>query len=147
MIEEIPINSENAEEIPNEIKSGTASDLRNGADVEAEAPAPQPKKRGRPAGSKSKAKAEPKPAAKKKRNAPPPEEEESEEEEEEVIPVPRRRRQAEPTLLEAEPPSQVQIPDTQAVALQVLQMLSNRSVDQSSRRRAKYASWFQNPQY
>ena len=140
MIEEIPINSENAEEIPKEIKSATAADLGNGSDVEAEAPAPQPKKRGRPAGSKSKAKAEPKPAAKKKRNAPPPEEEESEEEEE-VIPVPRRRRQAEPT---AEPP---QIPDTQAVALQVLHMLSNRSVDQSSRRRAKYASWFQNPQY
>ena len=131
------------EEIPNEIKSGDPQDLRNGADVDAEAPAPQPKKRGRPAGSKSKAKAEPKPAAKKKRNAPPPEEEESEEEEE-VIPVPRRRRQAEPT---AELPSQVQIPDTQAVALQVLHMLSNRSVDQSSRRRAKYASWFQNPQY
>ena len=142
MIEEIPINSENAEEIPKEIESQPATASGDRADVEAEAPAPQPKKRGRPAGSKSKAKAESKPAAKKNRNAPPPEEEESEEEE--VIPVPRRRRQAEPTLLEAEPP---QIPDTQAVALQVLQMLSNRSVDQSSRRRAKYASWFQNPQY
>ena len=61
--------------------------------------------------------------------------EESESEEEEVVVKKRTSRPA--------PEPEARIPTTQDVAFEVMQLLSNRHVDQAAQRRAKYASWFQ----
>ena len=133
MIEEIPINSD-----VNEINSEPVEQMVEEA-VEAEpVEEPAPKKRGRPFGAKSKAQPKPKVEAKapkvetkKKQRVV----EESESEEEEIVVKKRTRRPA--------PEPEARIPTTQDVAFEVMQLLSNRHVDQAAQRRAKYASWFQ----
>ena len=140
MIEEIPINSD-----VNEINSEPVEQMVEEA-VEAEpVEEPAPKKRGRPFGAKSKAKpAQPKSAQPKPRAAPKVAAEakkrqrvveESESEEEEIVVKRKTRRPA--------PEPEARIPTTQDVAFEVMQLLSNRHVDQAAQRRAKYASWFQ----
>ena len=133
MIEEIPINSD-----INEINSEPVAPMVEEA-IEAEpVEEPAPKKRGRPFGAKAKpkakveAKAAPKAETKKKQQRVV---EESESEEEVV--VKKRTRRPAPEAPEA------RIPTTQDVAFEVMQLLSNRHVDQAAQRRAKYASWFQ----
>ena len=136
MIEEIPINSE-----INEINEINAEPVVGEA-VEAEPDAPAPKKRGRPFGATGKAKAKPKAAPKAAEAAPKAAKtkkkrvvEVSSESEEEIIVKKKTRR---PT-----PEPEERIPTTQDVALEVMQLLSNRHVDRATQRRAKYASWFQ----
>ena len=98
-------------------------------------PAPAPKKRGRPFGAKDKAKAKA-PVARPRKKEPIVEETQGETESEKEIIVKKKRRRTTP-----EPAPQ--LPSTQDVALEVMQLLSNRHVDQAAQRRAKYASWFQ----
>ena len=127
MIEEIPINSD-----VNEINSEINTEAVEAEPDEAE-PTPAPKKRGRPFGAKSKAQPKakaPKAEAKKKQQRVV---EESESEEEVVVKKRTRRPEA----------PEARIPTTQDVAFEVMQLLSNRHVDQAAQRRAKYASWFQ----
>ena len=129
MIEEIPINSD-VNEI-NPINSEINAEPVEAEPDEAE-PTPAPKKRGRPFGAKSKAQPKaPKAEAKKKQQRVV---EESESEEEIVVKKKTRKPAPEP---------EARIPTTQDVAFEVMQLLSNRHVDQAAQRRAKYASWFQ----
>ena len=132
MIEEIPINSEINKVNP--INSEVNSEPVDAEPVEE----PAPKKRGRPFGAKAKAKPKakveakaPKVEAKKKQRIV----EVSSESEEEIIVKKKTRRPA--------PEPEARIPTTQDVAYEVMQLLSNRHVDQAAQRRAKYASWFQ----
>ena len=140
MIEEIPINSDVNEVNPinSEINSEPVAPMvEEAVEAEPEEPAPAPKKRGRPFGAKAKAK----PKAKVEAKAPKVETkkkqqrvvEESESEEEVVVKKRTRRPEA----------PEARIPTTQDVAFEVMQLLSNRHVDQAAQRRAKYASWFQ----
>ena len=110
------------------------------------------KKRGRPKGAPNKPKVVPNPpkAPKKQPAAPPSESEEepvpvkakkrlkapppSSSDEEPVPKKPRRSRQR--TI--SPPP----VMDTRQVASEVLQLLSNRQVNQATARREKYRSWF-----
>ena len=141
MIEEVPINSEEAAE----------SEMA--PDIVSEVVTPAPKKRGRPAGSKGK----PKPPK------PPPEPvEEEEEAPEEVAPKPKKaapkkavveavRKKAvkkKPVVQssdsEEEPRGRRAGTDTRAVAMEVMQLLSNQHAGRVAARRQKYAGWFQN---
>ena len=106
------------------------------------------KKRGRPPGAPNKPKTPaPKPAPKqppppesdeeppkvKKRRVkapPPPSDSESE-------PAPRKSRRSRARTISPTP-----VMDTRQVASEVLQLLSNRHVDQATARREKYRSWF-----
>ena len=119
------------------------------------------KKRGRPPGALNKAKATAAPAAAptpaptvpKKRKAPPP----SDSEEEPVpVKVKKKRLTAPPLSSDEEPPtprkprrsrqrtiSPAPVMDTRQVASEVLQLLSDRHLNQSTARREKYRSWFQ----
>jgi len=134
MIEEIPINSENP--INSEINAEPVNVEPVEEVAKEDKPAPAPKKRGRPVGAKGKAKAAPKaPAAKPKRKPPAPALVEETESEEEVVVKKRARRVAPP---DPEP----QVPSTQDVALEVMQLFTNRHQDRASQRRTKYASWF-----
>ena len=114
------------------------------------------KKRGRPKGAPNKPKVLPKPpkAPKKQPAAPPSESEEepvpvkakkkrvkapppsSSDEEPVPKPVPKPRRSRARTI------SPTPVMDTRQVASEVLQLLSNRQVDQATARREKYRSWF-----
>ena len=136
LIEEIPINAEetpiNTEETPTNVEEIPT----NVEDT------PAPKKRGRPVGAKSKAK----PKAKVKK-APPvinlvADSEESEEEE--PPPPKKKRRRAADDIEEYQAPP---LPTSRDVAMEVLGMLSDRNTQRTNQRRAKYASWLQNPQY
>ena len=134
MIEEIPINSDVNEIDP--INSEIDAEPVDAEPDEAE-PTPAPKKRGRPFGAKAKAKPKakvepkaPKVDTKKKQRVV-----EESESEEEIVVKKRTRRPA--------PEPEARIPTTQDVAFEVMQLLSNRHVDQAAQRRAKYASWFQ----
>ena len=125
IIEEIPIN-----------EAGTPSNDEDVAAPKVLEETPAPKKRGRPVGAKSK----PKPAKVKK--APVIiDSEESEAEEE----PPKKKRTKRPAddIQEYTPP----LPTSRDVAMEVLGMLSDRNTQRTNQRRAKYASWFQNPQY
>jgi hypothetical protein len=131
LIEEIPINSEetpiNSEETPTNAEE---------TQINAEE-TPAPKKRGRPVGAKSKAK----PKSKVKKAPVIIDSEESEEE----PPPPKKKRTRRPAddIEEYHPP----LPTSRDVAMEVLGMLSDRNTQRVNQRRAKYASWFQNPQY
>ena len=116
--------------------------------------APEPivvKKRGRPKGAPNKPKVVPKPPlpkkqpttppsdseeepvpvkAKKKRTLPPPPSSDEE-------PAPRKPRRSRQRTISPAP-----IMDTRQVASEVLQLLSNRQVNQATARREKYRSWF-----
>jgi len=133
MIEEIPINSEINSEI-NEINAEPV----DAEPVDAEEPAPAPKKRGRPFGAKGKAKpkAAPKAAEARPKKKPRVVEVSPESESEEEVVV--KKKTCRPA-----PEPEARIPTTQDVALEVMQLLSNRHVDRAEQRRAKYASWFQ----
>ena len=116
--------------------------------------APEPivvKKRGRPKGAPNKPKVVPKPPkAPKKQPAPP------SESEEEPVPVKAKKKRAlpPPSSSDEEPAprkprrsrartiSPAPIMDTRQVASEVLQLLSNRQVNQATARREKYRSWF-----
>ncbi len=128
LIEEIPINSEetqiNAEETPT-----NAEEIQINAEE-----TPAPKKRGRPVGAKSKAKAKVKKA---------PVIIDSEESEEEPPPPKKKKRRPADDIEEYHPP----LPTSRDVAMEVSGMLSDRNTQRTNQRRAKYASWFQNPQY
>ena len=138
MIEEVPINSEEVAETAPEVVSEVAT--------------PAPKKRGRPAGSKGKPKT-PKP---------PPEPVEEEEEAPEEV-APKRKAAPKKKAVEAvrkkavkkkpvvqasdseeEPPGRRAGTDTRAVAMEVMQLLSNQHAGRVAARRQKYAGWFQN---
>ena len=109
------------------------------------------KKRGRPKGAPNKPKVLPKPPkAPKKQPAAPPSESE-----EEPVPVKakKKRVRAPPSSSDEEPEprprrsrartiSPTPVMDTRQVASEVLQLLSNRQVDQATARREKYRSWF-----
>ena len=121
---------------------------------ESAAVAPEPivvKKRGRPKGAPNKPKVVPKPPkAPKKQPAPP------SESEEEPVPVKAKKKRAlpPPSSSDEEPAprkprrsrartiSPAPIMDTRQVASEVLQLLSNRQVNQATARREKYRSWF-----
>ena len=114
------------------------------------------KKRGRPKGALNKPKAAPAPTptpaatVPKKRKAPPPSDSE-----EEPMPVKakKKRVKAPPPSSDEEPPtprrsrqrtiSPTPVMDTRQVASEVLQLLSDRHLNQSTARREKYKSWFQ----
>ena len=116
--------------------------------------APEPivvKKRGRPKGAPNKPKVVPKPPkAPKKQPAPP------SESEEEPVPVKAKKKRAlpPPSSSDEEPApkkprrprartiSPAPVVDTRQVASEVLQILSNRHVNQAMARREKYRSWF-----
>ena len=148
MIEEIPTNSE----INSEIHEINAEPVDAGP-VDAEEPAPAPKKRGRPFGAKGKAKPKAAPTLDKTAEARPKkkprvvasvasvEVSPESESEEEVVPMLISREKKKTRRPAPEPESR--IPTTQDVAWEVMQLLSNRHVDQAAQRRAKYASWFQ----
>ena len=122
---------------------------------ESAAVVPEPivvKKRGRPKGAPNKPKVVPKPpkAPKKQPTAPP------SESEEEPVPVKAKKKRAlpPPSSSDEEPAprkprrsrartiSPAPIMDTRQVASEVLQLLSNRQVNQATARREKYRSWF-----
>ena len=121
---------------------------------ESAAVVPEPivvKKRGRPKGAPNKPKVVPKPPkAPKKQPAPP------SESEEEPVPVKAKKKRAlpPPSSSDEEPAprkprrsrartiSPAPIMDTRQVASEVLQLLSNRQVNQATARREKYRSWF-----
>ena len=109
------------------------------------------KKRGRPKGAPNKPKVVPKPPrAPKKQPAPP------SESEDEPVPVKVKKKRAlpPPSSSDEEPAprkprrsrartiSPAPILDTRQVASEVLQLLSNRQVNQATARREKYRSWF-----
>ena len=141
MIEEVPINSGEVAEAPEEPP-----------EVVSDVVTPTPKKRGRPAGSKGK----PKPPK------PPMEVEEEEEAPEEVAPKPKKaapkkkaveavRKKAakkKPVVQssdsEEEPRERRAGTDTRAVAMEVMQLLSNQHAGRVAARRQKYAGWFAN---
>ena len=110
------------------------------------------KKRGRPKGAPNKPKVVPNPPkAQKKQPAAPPSESE-----EEPVPVKAKKRlKAPPPSSSDEEPvpkkprrsrqrtiSPTPVMDTRQVASEVLQLLSNRQVNQATARREKYRSWF-----
>ena len=141
MIEEVPINSGEVTEAPEEPP-----------EVVSDVVTPTPKKRGRPAGSKGK----PKPPK------PPMEVEEEEEAPEEVAPKPKKavpkkkaveavRKKAakkKPVVQssdsEEEPRERRAGTDPRAVAMEVMQLLSNQHAGRVAARRQKYAGWFAN---
>ena len=134
MIEEISIKSENNSEI-------NVEPVKEPIEEPPEEPAPAPKKRGRPFGAKGKAKPKAAPKAAKARPKKKPrvvEVSPDSESEEEIVPMLVKKKTRRPA---SEP--EARIPTTQDVALEVMQLLSNRHVDQAAQRRAKYASWFQ----
>ena len=110
------------------------------------------KKRGRPKGAPNKPKVVPNPPkAPKKQPAPPPESEE------EPVPAKAKKKRAKtppPSSSDEEPApkkprrprartiSPAPVVDTRQVASEVLQILSNRHVNQATARREKYRSWF-----
>ena len=145
MIEEVPINSGEVAEAPEEPP-----------EVVSDVVTPTPKKRGRPAGSKGK----PKPPK-------PPIEEEEEEAPEEVAPpakaapkkaapkkkaveavkkkaVPKKKPVVQSSDSEEEPRERRAGTDTRAVAMEVMQLLSNQHAGKVAARRQKYAGWFAN---
>jgi hypothetical protein len=132
IIEEIPINAEetpiNTQETPTNVEE-TPTNVEE---------TPAPKKRGRPVGAKSK----PKPKAKVQK-APPVIIDSEESEEEPPPPKKKRTRRPADDIEEYHPP----LPTSRDVAMEVLGMLSDRNTQRTNQRRAKYASWFQNPQY
>ena len=117
--------------------------------------APEPivvKKRGRPKGAPNKPKVVPKPPLPKKQPTTPPSDSE-----EEPVPVKAKKKRTlpPPPSSDEEPPtprkprrsrqrtiSPAPIMDTRQVASEVLQLLSNRQVNQATARREKYRSWF-----
>ena len=117
--------------------------------------APEPivvKKRGRPKGAPNKPKVVPNPPnAPKKQPTPPPESEE------EPVPAKAKKKRVKappPSSSDEEPApkkprrprartiSPAPVVDTRQVASEVLQILSNRHVNQATARREKYRSWF-----
>ena len=140
MIEEVPINSGEVTEAPEEPP-----------EVVSDVVTPAPKKRGRPAGSKGK----PKPPK------PPVEVEEEEEAPEEVVPkkkaapkkkaveaVRKKAAKKKPVVQssdsEEEPRGGRAGTDPRAVAMEVMQLLSNQHAGRVAARRQKYAGWFAN---
>ena len=124
-IEEIPINSEDIQEIAQDIPHDIPEKQTISEDI--------PKRsRGRPVGAKNKPKSKPKtapkPKAKKKLDK---EYEESEEEE-----TPPRRR----VRLQEQPPEL----DRHALASEVLDILQQQKYNKTNARRNHYASWFEN---
>ena len=107
------------------------------------------KKRGRPKGAPNKPKEVPKPPLPKKQPAPP-----SESESPVPVKVKNKRTLPPPSSSDEEPAprkprrsrartiSPAPILDTRQVASEVLQLLSNRQVNQATARREKYRSWF-----
>jgi len=141
MIEEVPINS------------GEVAEPEVAPEVVSDVVTPAPKKRGRPAGSKGK----PKPPK------PPVEVEEEEEAPEEVAPKPKKKAAPKKKAVEAvrkkaakkkpvvqssdseeEPRERRAGTDTRAVAMEVMQLLSNQHAGRVAARRQKYAGWFAN---
>ena len=122
---------------------------------ESAAVVPEPivvKKRGRPKGAPNKPKVVPNPPnAPKKQPTPPPESEE------EPVPAKAKKKRVKappPSSSDEEPApkkprrprartiSPAPVVDTRQVASEVLQILSNRHVNQAMARREKYRSWF-----
>ena len=122
---------------------------------ESAAVVPEPivvKKRGRPKGAPNKPKVVPNPPnAPKKQPTPPPESEE------EPVPAKAKKKRVKappPSSSDEEPApkkprrprartiSPAPVVDTRQVASEVLQILSNRHVNQATARREKYRSWF-----
>jgi len=134
MIEEVPIvdTEESAAVVPEPIvvkKRGRPKGAPNKPKVVPNPPKAQKKQ---PAAPPSESEEEPVPEKTKKKRvkAPPP----SSSDEEPVPKKPRRSRQR--TL------SPTPVMDTRQVASEVLQLLSNRHVNQATARREKYRSWF-----
>ena len=127
-IEEVPIVE--SEAIPEEV----TEPVENIA--EPEATEPTPKKKGRPKGSTKKKtvvreptpEPQPDPKPKPKRAAPKPK------------PIVEEVSQSSGSSYEP-------VMDTRQIAAEVLHLLSNRHMERSEARRAKYRSWFENPQY
>ena len=112
------------------------------------------KKRGRPPGAPNKPKAPKAPKAAPKA-APKPQSPPESDEEPVKVKVKKKRAKVPPPSSDEEPPtprkprrsrartiSPAPVMDTRQVASEVLQLLSNRHVNQATARREKYRSWF-----
>ena len=138
MIEEVPINPE--ETVEPQVSVEPPETVEPPADV------PAPKKRGRPVGAKGKPKVkqpepapepepEPEPAPKPRKTAP--------KKDASKKAVPKKKPVVQSSDSEEETEKRVGT-NAQAVAFEVMQLLSNQHARRVAVRRQKYAGWFQN---